>query len=70
MIASFESLGAGGDSPLSDIVGARSWLGRSTVRITELRVCFMIRLGAGRIIPPPAQAISKPGNRLATFCLD
>jgi hypothetical protein len=28
MIASFESVGVGGDSPLSDIVGSRSWLGR------------------------------------------
>jgi hypothetical protein len=28
MMASFESVGTGGDSPLSDIVGARSWLGR------------------------------------------
>ena len=26
MIAPFESVGAGGDSPLSDIVDARSWL--------------------------------------------
>jgi hypothetical protein len=28
MIAPFESVGAGGDLPLSDIVGVRSWLGR------------------------------------------
>jgi hypothetical protein len=47
MIASFESVGAGGDSPSSDIVGARSWLGRVRPwrrwRSSEPGLCFRDR---------------------------